>query len=353
MRRRIAKAGRRRDADVYARAKNYLGWTLVLPALAALLASVLQADAARRGTGAVPWLDWQTYANATQRFFAGGNLYDSSQLAGPYLLPKVVEVGYAYPPPSIFLLVPFSGGTPGLIAWLVFNACLLLSGVTAILRVSMRLGFPWALSLAAISLSVYGPFTDGMAVGNMNVGLAGLFAWSWVLHERRKWLGAVAGLVALTKIFPGSLVAWAWRSHGWSQFRNAALVAGGISLITLPLVGVQEWADFARAVTNARPACVGHGVSFACAMGPAIGMGAAQLVGFAVALAAFATAMFVSSPVLAFGLVGLAMLAPVTDMWFHYWLYPYVVVVVGLAYVLGPRLSPDIGDRPRIDREAT
>jgi hypothetical protein len=321
------------------RLTNYIGWALVVPALAALIVSVLRYDAARRGLGAVPWLDWQTYANATERFFAGSNLYDGSQLAGPYLLPEVVEVGYAYPPPSVFLFAPFSGGVLGLLAWLSLNACLLVSGVTAILRVSMRLGLPWALSLAAISLAVYAPFPNGMSVGNINVGLAGLFAWSWVLHERRKWLGSVAGLAALMKIFPAALVAWAWRSHGWAQFRNAALVAGGISLFTLPLVGVQEWADYLRALTNARPACDAHTVSFACALGPVIGMGWAQILGILIGLASLAAAMIVRSEFVSFALIALAMLAPVTDIWLHYWLFPYVVVVAGLAYVVGPRLN--------------
>jgi hypothetical protein len=321
------------------RAVNYLGWALVIPTVAAVVVCVLRADAARRGIGAVPWLDWQTYSNATERFFGGGRLYDRSQLVGPYFLPKVVTVGYAYPPPSVFLFAPFSGGAIGLVAWLSLNACLLVSGVAAILRASMRLAFPWALSVAAISLSIFGPFADGMSVGNLNVGLAGLFAWCWVLHEERKWLGSVAGLMTLTKIFPGSLAAWAWRSHGWPQFRNAALVAGGICLVTLPLVGVEEWADFVRALINARPACVGHTVSFACTMGPVIGIEAAQLVGILVGVASFAAAMIVRRPFVAYGLVALAILAPVADIWFHYWLFLYVVIVAGVADRVGRRVA--------------
>jgi hypothetical protein len=330
------------------RVVKYVGWALVIPSLLALVHSVLQADATRRAIGAVQWLDWLTYANAAERFFTGGRLYDSVQLAGPYLLPHVVLIGYAYPPPSVFLVAPFAGGVTGLVTWPLLNACLLVSGVTAILRVSMRLSLPWALALTAMSLSFYSPFANGMAAGNINVGLAGLFAWSWVLHERRKWLGAVAGLVSLTKVFPGFLVAWSWRSHGWSQFRDAALVAGGISLVTLPLVGVDSWADFVRAIANAKPGCAPQTVSFACTLGPVIGSDAARVIGIAIGLAAFAGAMVVRSPFVAFALVGFAMLAPVADMWIHYWLFPYVVIVAGLAYVLGPRFAAD--RHPSVER---
>jgi transposase len=73
-----------------------LPWSL--PVLAALVCvlCVWVAYLSTPPTDAI-FIDWTTYALATQRVFAGESLYLPLQLAGPYLLPAITPEGYIYP----------------------------------------------------------------------------------------------------------------------------------------------------------------------------------------------------------------------------------------------------------------
>jgi hypothetical protein len=73
---------------------------------------------------------------------------------------------------------------------------------------------------------------------------------------------------------------------------------------------------------------------------PVVGIGAAKLGGIALALVSGGLALIVRSPLISFGLVALAWLAPVTDLHFHYYLVVYVVAVVAGAMWLGGRRQP-------------
>jgi hypothetical protein len=68
-----------------------------------------------------------------------------------------------------------------------------------------------------------------------------------------------------------------------------------------------------------------------------LGPGPAKAAGTAVAVAAFLGAWLVRPPLLAYALVGIAWLAPVTDMQWHYLLIPYVFLVVAVAHVFAQR----------------
>ncbi|MDQ2933546.1 MAG: DUF2029 domain-containing protein [Chloroflexota bacterium] len=311
---------------------------MAIISVTAMAYSVLQTDAMLRGLGFEPWGDWRTYANAVDRFFSGGALYAPAQLSGPYLMPRAtIEVGYTYPPPSVLLLAPFAAGVPGLVAWLVVNAGILLTGVTAIIHRGFRTSLPLALAISAFSLALYPPFTDGMAVGNINVGIAGLLAWCWVRRDGGRWIGAAAGISAVLKVYPGVLTAWDSRRRGWTAVRDAVFAGAFISLLTLPLVGIGLWIDFVHVLANAQPACWPTTTSLTCALLPITGVTVARVIALLVAVAAIGGALRVRSPFIAFALVTVAMLAPVADGWLHYWLFPYVVVVAGLAYLLGGR----------------
>src|SRR5579859_7024799 len=92
-----ASAGTRRTGWI-----TLIGWGalgLVLVVLASEIAFVLVT---------MPHVDWQTYTNAWARLVHGGSIYGAMQLGGPYPLIDAVLVGYAYPPPAVVLMAPFT-----------------------------------------------------------------------------------------------------------------------------------------------------------------------------------------------------------------------------------------------------
>jgi hypothetical protein len=300
---------------------------------------MLDTDAKLQAAGQAPFDDWRTYSHAVQRFLSGGPIYAAAQLDGPYQMPRTVNIGYSYPPPSLFLFLPFASEPGGLIAWLVLNATLLISGIAAILRSELRLRLSWALALASVSLGIFYPFANGMAVGNVNVGIAGLFAWSWVLRNRSAAVGALAGAAAIVKIFPGAIALWPPSREAVRSVATAVVVVMATGAVTLPLFGLSAWSDFFIALQNQEPTCRNEAVSVACVIGPFVGLGFAKLLGIGLALVLAVLTWFAQSPFVRYACIAGAMLAPVTDGWPHYWLFAYVVVVAGAASILRQRIA--------------
>lgn len=320
--------------------------TLVAAGGAALFAN--DAHLKLTAAGQAPFVDWRTYALAAERFLAGEPLYAAAQLSGDYLMPRVVSIGYSYPPPSVLLFVPFQSAPLGLAAWLALNAGLLVSGVAAMLRQAFRLPWPWAVALTAVSLAPFYPFAQGIAVGNVNVGLAGLMAWYWVAG-RGRWTGVAAGIGATIKVFPGFFALWSARRDGVQPVIVAAGTAVGLAVVTLPLFGIGTWIDFVTALANQRPTCWDGTISIACLLEPSLGPQAGKLIGIGLAVVFALGVVLARSPFVAFSCLAWAMLAPVTDGWAHYWLFVYVAIMAGLGY-LATRSS---ARRTKLQQEVT
>jgi hypothetical protein len=316
-----------------------LGWVLFGVGIVAGYLWMLDADAKLQAAGQAPFDDWRTYSHAVQRFLNGEPIYAAAQLAGPYQMPRTVNIGYSYPPASLLLFVPFANEPAGLIAWLMLDATLLISGVAAILRFELRLPLAWALALSTMSLGIFYPFANGMAVGNVNVGVAGLFAWSWVLRDRSTTVGAVAGAAAILKVFPAAIALLPPNRGAVRSVLTASLVTFGAGLVTLPLFGMAAWGDFFTALRNQQPTCRDEAISVACVIGPVVGLGVAKVFGIGLALVLAVLALFMRSPFLRYACLGGAMLAPVTDGWPHYWLFVYVVIVAGAANILRQHIA--------------
>lgn len=329
-----------------------LGWALFAVGVVGCFLWMMDTDAKLQAAGQAPFDDWRTYSHAVQRFLSGEPIYAAVQLGGPYQMPRTVNIGYSYPPPSLLLFLPFAREPFGLVVWLTLNATLLLSGVAAIVRSELRLPVPWALAVASLSLGGFYPFANGMAVGNVNVGIAGLFAWSWVLRNRSSAVGAVAGAAAIVKVFPAAIALWPPNRGVLRSVVTAALVFLSVGLVTLPLFGPAAWRDFVVALGNQQPTCRDEAISVACVAGPVVGLGLAKLVGIGLALLFAALAVFVQSPFVRFACIAAAMLAPVTDGWPHYWLFPFVLVVAGAASILRQRFMVE-ARRPVDRRQAS
>ncbi len=319
--------------------KRLLPWTLPLAASMVVVGWLAIAIIDMDPTN-ILWIDWYAYAYGTQRVLAGQSLYIAQQLSGPYSLPAVTPQGYIYPPPSALLFLPFSVGADiGLSAWIVGNMALLVTGLAAVLRRELGAITPIALALVLLGLCAFlpapsglvMPLVSGVLASNVNVGLAGLLALCWATGRRRAWIPYVAAVGAAFKLFPGALALWAVRRDGWRPLVIAIAVTAAICLVTLPIVGLDEWRRFLLALSNAEPTCTGGRSSIACLTQPLLGVSLGKAAGVVVGLLLLGGAMLVRAEYPAFVLLTLGMLAPLADGHHHYLLFIYVLIVIGLA----------------------
>src|SRR5688572_12873746 len=174
-----------------------LGAAAIVLGAVAFAAHVERIGAVLAQFGHVPFEDWWNASNAADRLLAGQPVYHPDQLAGAYNGPDYTLTGFAYPPPAAVLFIPFRGLGAGLALWHLVNIGLLLSGLAAILRAELGGSAGRALPLVIGGLLAFPPFATGVMWANVNVGLAGLFAWSWA--ERARWTAAGMGVGALLK----------------------------------------------------------------------------------------------------------------------------------------------------------
>ena len=334
-----------------ARLLRALSWGALALSVVACLAGMVRSGILLAPTDRV-FVDWFTYANAVGRFVSGHSLYAPQQLSGPYFLPDVVRAGYAYPPPSILLFMPFATYPVGLIAWTVLNVGLLLTGSFAVVRKELGRVTPAMGAAVFGGLALYVPFTEGVAAGNINVGLAGIMAWAWVIGRSKPGIGALAGASAMVKIVPGALVFWSDRGTFLRTAAVALAVVVLVSVVTLPITGIQAWLDFVTALGNSQPNCSGGGVhaSLACLIEPVTGH-AARSVAVVIALAAGIAAVLTRTPTVAFALVVAASMFPATDGHSHSLLVLYVLLLILVAHVAETRSHrPDVAAAARTTR---
>ena len=276
-----------------------------------------------------PFVDWRTYEHAAARLLAGDPIYAPQQLAGPYHLTEVLLIGYAYPPASVPLMIPFQGYPFGLAAWMTVNLGTLLTALWAIASRAWPTYRLLAFALSIAGLAMFPPFLAGMIAMSTNIGLAGAIGWVAVGLTARQ-AGVLGGILGVLKVFAGALT-FAARHDKVRAFGIALLVAAGLALVTLPVVGVAGWLDFATALTGAVPDCSGFNVSIACALGPSVGLGWGSLVGVLIGGLAVLGMLAVRQPYPLSVLAAIAVMAPANNLHIHYWTIGYVLVVASLA----------------------
>jgi hypothetical protein len=287
--------------------------------------------------GHVPFEDWLNASNTADRLLAGESLYHPEQLSGPYFGPDYTLDGLAYPPPSAVFFVAFRGAPLGLLLWLAMNVGLLVAGLVAIVRSELGPLAARSMPFVLAGLLAFPPFAVGVMWANLNVGLAGLFALCWV--ERARWTAVGAGLGALLKVYPGLLAVWRIRSDGPVRpLAAAAIAAGGISALTLPIVGFDEWAHFVTALSNTRPVCMEGSMSAACAIQNWLEPAQARLLATLLSVAIVAASALVRHKGAGYALLMLGLFVGVPDLHFHYWIFVYVAATAVIANVFRLRL---------------
>jgi hypothetical protein len=259
-------------------------------------------------------IDWISYSAAAGRFIHGQPLYVAAQLAGPYQMADVAGIGYVYPPPSILLFVPFLALGPT--AWALANALLFASGIAAMARRDFGPYAGLAFGVALLTAGLTAPYLDAMVMGNINLGLAGLFAWSWALGRGSRPIGWMSALGGLIKLHPFALIGWTRPSQARRTIGVAITVAAVVTLITLPVVGLGNWLDFGRAAINVRPLC-GYGYdAVACPLTPFLGDLATPTL-FGIAGLMVVTAIWTRSDSLSFALIVVAITAAHPEVFTH------------------------------------
>jgi alpha-1,2-mannosyltransferase len=206
---------------------------VALPVVAVVaFAGVTLAILATAGT---TWgYDYEAYAQAARRLLDGLRLYDPAvDLAGGFAI-------YLYPPPFALAFIPFEllGDPFGLYAWtVVLIACTV--GAIALMPVMPTLR--WLMLLLA---AIDWPVAYSIKLGQVAPILLLLFVLGWRWLERPAGLGATIGAGALVKVQPALLAGWALLTGRWRAALIAVALAAGVSVVTLPLVGIAAWEDY-------------------------------------------------------------------------------------------------------------
>jgi alpha-1,2-mannosyltransferase len=270
------------------------------------------------------------------RVLRGEALYAPAQFSGPYSFPSTVEVGYSYPPPSVLFFLPFASNPWGLIAYTGLSVAILLSGLLAIVRRELGHLAPGAGALVLLLVHVLPGYLETVRYGNVNLFIAGVFAWMWVLPAASRPVGIGLGAAILLKLFPGLFLGWSMKHAGLRHAFWAAVLAATAAIVSLPLVGLDAWPRYVAALGNAEPACH-QAVSLTCLLLPLAGVAGAKTISLAAALVLAGTALLVRSRLAGFALLAAATLMPVLELWGHYGLFIYVVLVAAFSRLAAGR----------------
>jgi alpha-1,2-mannosyltransferase len=236
---------------------------LVLSVLAALVLAVRALQFAVLTTQIQWGYDFSFYWTAASNLLHGQPIYSAAQLAGPYA--PQGQVGFLYPPPLAAFVEPLAALFPDRYqsaawVWFAIGAVVLVASVLALVR-SERLGerYPllagrgrWFVVAGAIA---FPPVIGELVLGNVHLELLGLLTVAWLGVRRGttrgEWVAGLAvGVAAAIKVFPAVLLIW-FVLTGRQKAAFAVLVGvAAMTLITLPLTGVQPWLDFPTVLAN-------------------------------------------------------------------------------------------------------
>lgn len=184
--------------------------------------------------------DYQAYLGAASRLVDGRPLYDATVAApGPFAL-------YLYPPPFAVAFIPFAW-LPGWLALAIWISACVGMVALAIAIVPVRIEIRWILLLVA---GLDWPVLYAIKLGQVGPLLLLLFAAGWRWLGRPAAVGVTVGVGAVVKVQPTLLFAWALLTRRWQLIGSGGAVMAGLSIITLPIVGLDAWIDFVRLLSR-------------------------------------------------------------------------------------------------------
>jgi hypothetical protein len=239
------------------------------------------------------------------------------QLVGPYALDEAIwGFGFVYPPTAAYLLAPFTLGPPFWYAWNVASIFALVGIVLLMVRreaghLSVRSGLVvGALAVVAFQVGI----TD-LRTGHLSPMLAAAVGSMWLWP---RWSAIPALVFGFIKIIPAMGLAWTIRQEGaW----KAPLVIAGLFAGLVCVFHPGWFVLWLTALGNAQPACPSYALpSLACiGFPPALG----YVAGLVLLLASWRAARADVS----FLLLGLAMIAPLPDLYWGNLMVPMVAAI--------------------------
>jgi hypothetical protein len=270
-----------------------------------------------------PMFDWEFYRQAVSRWLEGQPIYPGGQIS---TLTSAAGASYAYPPASVPLLLPFASDPIGRWLWLAVLTFTLLSGLLAVIRIGWPSSWVRPYCVVLLGLGLFPPALEGLAVANVNVATAGALGWAWAAPRLAVPLAAGLGVL---KVFPIALAA----PHGFRALVKSLGIALLICVVTLPMVGLQAWSDYASALSNVKPLCdlTRANPSMACALLPHVGLASATVVSLALAAVALLVAVMAGSSLLGVTAAAAAIMLPAAELHAHYYTLLFVLAAIGVT----------------------
>ena len=191
--------------------------------------------------------DFASYHYALHAAWEGLDPYDKAELASLAKAEgtrKAVHP-YFYPPPFLLTMAwvrPLS--LPAAYqAWFWLDSLFLLAALLALIR--WRPGPP-ALVMGAVLLASFTPLINNHVMGQANLPVVALVAGGLLAERRGRGVlgGVLIGVACMLKMSPGLLVAWWLVRREWRPAVAAIGTAVALTLLSLPLVGLDGQLHF-------------------------------------------------------------------------------------------------------------
>jgi hypothetical protein len=153
--------------------------------------------------------------------------------------------GPLYPPIQALYYVPLTLLPPSL-AYRLNQILGLVWGAVAAIGIARSSGWRWPSALVFLLLMIFPGFIGSMNLGQNAALTLAIVVWGWVMaaEERPLVAGVLWGLLAFKPVW---LVAFAivplW-SRRWRMLAAMLATAGGLVLLTIPMVSWQTWLDW-------------------------------------------------------------------------------------------------------------
>jgi alpha-1,2-mannosyltransferase len=296
----------------------------------------------------LPWgYDFSAYWLAGRHLIEGQPLYTAAQLAGDYA--PQAHFLYLYPPPLAALVVPLALPFPGdytlpFLIWILAGAAAAGAVMVRIVRADpsgrlRSLAEGRGLGLLVLATLALPPVIDELINGNVHFWLLALLGLGWLGVARgdasgERLAGLAIGIAAIVKIFPGLVILWflltgRWRAAAWSIVGAAAL-----SIVTLPITGIQPWLDYPAVLLNmGTPIDPTFSLAPTTWLTPALGFAVSRVVVTGIGLVIVAWASRAADVRVGYAITVVAALLVTPILWTHY--LAVIVLPMLLALLAG------------------
>jgi hypothetical protein len=194
---------------------------------------------------AKPFQDALWYQSAAVRLNVGHDLYQLGPGDPPVLFVPGVTAALLSPPPIAVIWRPIVLIPGGFAAWMI--ACWL-----AVLGTTFYLAYRTGLRGVLAATLITPAIGEQLAAGNVAAFFPLLMVLAWKLRGR-EFGGLAVGLMAATKLSPGSLGGWLLGSRRWRALAALALTVALILLISIIGAGFNSFSEYLDVARTTAP----------------------------------------------------------------------------------------------------